>query len=322
MTAPVSSVHYLRLILSAQTDGILLTKKKRTGKNANVPNLTELTEILSIFVSRGVQKIRLAGDDPAGREDLPSLVKLISALRGVLEIVMTTQGLGLDGRIDELSECGLTGINLNLDTLNRNTFKKLTGLKVNQHTEIWHTVEQALAVGMKVKLNVVLQRGVNDGEISDFVELTRAYPIQVRFLEWNSTAGRIATPKKFVSTREVLSAIKPPLMPEMPTLLDGPAMVYSIPKYKGTLGFIPNITEHFCSTCTRIGITDQGEITSCLFGHGLNLIKHQRAPKGAESATTFIDRVLRRKYSLSSKLSGFTNTGRSSESAAQISVLS
>jgi molybdenum cofactor biosynthesis enzyme MoaA len=322
MPVPVSSVHYLRFILSSQTDGVLLTKKKRTGKNANVPELSELTELLSIFVSRGVQKIRLVGDDPALRQDLPDLIKLIAAIRGVYEVVMTTQGLGLSGRMEALVDNGLKGINFNLDTLKRTTFKKMTGQKVKDHSEIWAAIEEALEAELKVKLNVVLHRGVNDQEVSDFVELTREYPIQVRFLEWNTMSERIATPKKFVSTHETLSAIKPPLVPAMPTLLDGPAMVYTIPKYKGSVGFIPNVTEHFCSTCTRIGITDQGDMTSCIFGHGLNLIKHKRSPKGDESVTTFIDRVLRRKSSLSAKLNGFTGAGKSSDSAAQVPALS
>ena len=319
MAVPISSVHYLRFILHNQTDGVLLSRKKRTGRNASVPDVKELTDLLTMFVSRGVQKVRLVGDDPALRNDLPALVRLVSQISGVNEVAMTTRGDELEGRIDELAGNGLTSINFNMDTLSRSKFRKLTGLKVKQHAEFWNTVAAALEAEIRVKFNVVLQRGVNDEEIADFVELTRDRPIHVRFLEWNTNSETIATPNKFISTRETMACVKPPLVPQRPTILDGPAIVYAVPKHKGTIGFIPNVTEHFCSTCNRIGITDQGEIKSCIFGHGLNLIKHMRTPKGAESVATFTDRVLRRKYSLSAKLSGFSSV--SSDATVQVPVM-
>ncbi len=321
MSVSMSSVHYLRFFLHAETDGILMAKKRKVSRTSTIPNIKEIKQLLDLFAGLGVQKIRLAGDDPSLRSDLPEIISLMADHRGVVEVGMTTQGLGISGRINELAENGLKSINFNVDTLRRNRFKKLTGQKVKQFDELWEAVDESASMGLKTKLNVVLRRGQNADEISDFVGLTRKQPFHVRFIEWNSNANTIAPPTNFLSTRETMAAIKPPMMPQQPTFLDGPALVYEIPKHAGTVGFIPNITEHFCSTCNRIGITDQGEITSCIFGHGLNLVKQLRSTKGTENVSSFVERVLRRKFSLSTKLSGFSSPPKPTDAPEQVPVL-
>jgi cyclic pyranopterin phosphate synthase len=255
---------------------------------------------MRVLVDLGVEKIRLTGDDPAERSDLNELVGMVAGLGGVTEVALTTRGEGLAGRLASLTKRGLTGINFDIDALRAKKYKAITGS--SGFKQVRAAMDEAVAADLKVKLNVVLQRGVNDDEIASFVALAQKRPIHVRFVEWNTSTDTIAAASRFIPTREAMAAVKPPLVPHPPLATDGPALVYRMPNHLGTVGFIPNITEHFCSSCNRIGLTDTGEIMSCIFGRGLNLVRHLRSRGGVNSVSAFVDRVLRRKALLASKL--------------------
>jgi molybdenum cofactor biosynthesis enzyme MoaA len=303
MAATPADVSYLRLILHKDTDGLLMARKRTGPRCATIPEVRELRTLLRLLVEHGIEKIRLTGEDPAERTDLLELISLVASVDGVREVAMTTAGVGLSDRIGELAQRGLEVISFHLDTLKPERYAQLTGK--DAFAEVWSAVEQSLAAGLAVKFNVVLQRGVNDDEIDDLVALTHDRPILVRFIEWNTLVERVAQPENFISAHEIMSAIKPPLIPRRPRSYDGPALVYDIPTHAGSVGFIPNITEHFCGACNRIGLTDHGEIMSCLFGRGLSLVRHLRSPSGVSSVSDFIDRVLRRKVLLSARLEGY-----------------
>lgn len=303
MAATPADVSYLRFILHRDTDEVLLARKRIGPRCATIPEIRELRTLLRLMVEHGIQKIRLTGEDPADRTDLAELISLIASVDGIREVAMSTAGRGLTERLGELAQRGLQVINFHLDTLKPERYQQITGQ--DAFAEVWSAIEQSLAAGLTVKLNTVLQRGVNDDEIDDLVALTRERPIQVRFVEWNACIERVADPQNFVSVHEAMAAVKPPLIPQKPRAIDGPALVYDLPAHAGSVGFIPNITEHFCGACTRIGLTDHGEITSCLFGRGLSLIRHLRSPSGVSSVSDFIERVLRRKVLLSARLEGY-----------------
>lgn len=314
MAATSADVSYLRFVLHKETDGVLMARKRTGPRGATVPEARELRALLRLMVEHGIEKVRLMGDDPAERADLAELISLIAGVEGIREVAMSTAGLGLNERVADLAQRGLQVVSYHIDTLKPERFLQITGR--DACAEIWSTIEQSLASGLKVKMNVVLQRGVNDDEIDDFVNLTRERPIQVRFVEWNSCIERVAPPESFISTHEAMSAIKPPLIPRKPRPIDGPAMIYDIPTHAGSVGFVPNITEHFCGACNRIGLTDYGEITSCLFGRGLSLVRHLRSPNGPSSVSDFIERVLRRKVLLSARLEGYATAPSPSASQA------
>ncbi len=303
MAVMPAEVSYLRLVLNKDTDGVLMVRKRSGPRCGGIPEIRELRTLLRLLVEHGIEKIRLTGDDPADREDLPELISLVGSIDGLREVAMTTTGIGLTERIADLASRGLEVINFHLDTLKPERYAQITGK--DAFAEVWSVIEQALAAGLTVKLNVVLQRGVNDDEIDSLVALTHERPIHVRFVEWNAQLDRVARPEGFISVHEAMSAVKPPLIPRRARHIDGPALVYDIPTHAGSVGFIPNITEHFCGACNRIGLTDHGEIMSCVFGRGLNLVRHLRSPGGASSVSDFIDRVLRRKMLLSARLEGF-----------------
>jgi cyclic pyranopterin phosphate synthase len=300
MAVPHSNVGYLRFVLHQETDGILTARRRSAAMAQRVPEMREIKTLLRVLVELGVEKIRLTGDDPAQRGDLEEVVGMVAGLDGVTEVAVTSRGEGLLGRLGPLTKRGLTGVNFDVDALRAKKYKAITGS--SGFKQVRAAIDEAVSADLKVKLNVVLQRGVNDDEIAGFVSLAQKRPIQVRFVEWNTSTDVIASASRFISTREAMAAIKPPLVPRPPLATDGPALVYSMPNHRGTIGFIPNITEHFCSSCNRIGLTDTGEIMSCIFGRGLNLIRHLRSRGGINSVTAFVDRVLRRKALLASKL--------------------
>jgi cyclic pyranopterin phosphate synthase len=298
MSTVSRDVDYLRLILHEDTDGILLSRKRSRSLAIEVPEIHELRTLLGLLADRGVQKVRITGDDPALREDLADVIALVASISGVREIAMTTRGIGLAGRVARLAREGLQALNFNLDTLRPKRFKQLHGR--DEFEEAWSAVEEALGQGLAVKINTVLMQGFNDDEVVDFVELATAMPIHVRFVEWNSDTGRVAPPSDFVPSWDAYAAVPHPLKPGEAPPRSGPAKLFEVVDSPGAIGFIDNITDHFCDDCRRIGLTDRGEITSCIFGHGLSLLTELRGAEGEPGVRDFIDRVIRRKGLLAS----------------------
>ncbi|MBD3235528.1 MAG: radical SAM protein [Candidatus Eisenbacteria bacterium] len=293
-------VDYLRLILHQDSDGILLSRKRSPELAIELPEIQELRMLLGLLADRGIEKVRITGDDPALREDLTEVVELVASISGVREIALTTRGVGLAGRIAPLAREGLAAINFNLDTLQPKRFKQLYGS--DQYRAAWRAVEEALAQGVTVKINTVVTQGFNDDEIEDFAELARTMPLHVRFVEWNTDSEALAPPADFLPAWEVFAAVPHALHPGQAPPRSGPAKLFEVDGSPGAIGFIDNVTDHFCSECRRIGLTDRGEIQSCIFGHGLSLLTQLRGAEGESGVREFIDRVVRRKSTLVSRL--------------------
>jgi cyclic pyranopterin phosphate synthase len=302
-------VHYLRFVLHADTDGILLSKKRPEPVRRDLPELEELHELLQLFAARGACKVRLMGDDPAKRTDLLELVATMRGIEGVGEVALTTRGHGLEGRIPDLARAGLRSINLNLDTLRAERYEALVGQ--DGHAGVLRALDESLAAGLRVKINCVLQAGVNLDEVDAFVGLTRERPIEVRFVEWDATTDRIPPPEAFVPTADALALVKPSLLHREPEPFAGPAIRFEIPGHAGGLAFIPNVTDHFCADCNRLVFTDHGELASCIFGRGANLLRLLRSSGAIESVDAYIDRVVRRKVMLAARMSGWDAPGAS-----------
>jgi len=305
MPVPAAGLGYLRFFLRAQTDGILLDGKRPPAAEVMVPEVREIRALLKILISRGARRVRLTGDDPARRADLPDVVAMIAGLPGVSAVVATTQGIGLGGRVDDLAKAGLRGVNFHLDTLRPERYAG--GGHESEFAKVWQAIEECLGAGIAVKLNTVLERGLNDDELEDFVKLTATRPITARFVEWNVDTDHIPAPEDFIPAWEAMASIQAEMEPIEPSPQAGPAILFRIPGHEGVIGFIPNVTEHLCSDCLRFGLTDAGEIVSCVFGRGLDVMRHLRSENGVTDAETFIDRVIRRKTSLAAKLAGWEN---------------
>ncbi|GAP89244.1 putative molybdenum cofactor biosynthesis protein 1 [Rosellinia necatrix] len=234
----------------------------------------EIIMLSSLFVSQGVTKIRLTGGEPTVRKDILPLMRQIGALRpqGLRELCITTNGLALHRKLDDMVEAGLTGINLSLDTLEPWQFQIMTRRK--GFDAVMKSIDKVLQLnkhgaGVKLKINAVVMRGINDREIMPFIEMTREKDIEVRFIEYMPFDGNKWNKDKMFSYSEMLRLIKEkyPQLEKVDGHKNDTSKTYKIPGFVGSLGFITSMTHNFCGTCNRLRITSDGNLKVCLFGN-------------------------------------------------------
>src|SRR6266545_2045331 len=204
----------------------------------------EITRLARLFVQFGVEKIRLTGGEPLVRQDLAVLVKKLSALGGLEDLCLTTNGALLAEKIESLLQAGLRRVNISIDTLDANKFKRMT--KRGDLNKVLEGIFAAKKVGLApIKLNAVIERGVNDDDILPLVEFSREHGFALRFIEY----------------------------------VDG----------QGDIGVIASVTEPFCSRCTRIRLTADGKIVTCLFSQvGHDIKSRLRGGASDEEISEFI----------------------------------
>ncbi len=235
---------------------------------------SEVARVLGVFVSRGVDRVRFTGGEPLLRKDLPEIIAEADTLRaeGLKEIALTTNGLTLGRRVDELASAGLDSVNISLDTLDPNKFMILTRRKGLERVVASARAAADHPSGLRVKINVVVIRGVNDDDVLQFVELTKSSPIDVRFIEYMPFDGNRWASKKLVPYAELVDRIQQryPLERFKDGSLDGPNAVsrlWHVPGWAGRVGFIASMTDHFCAGCNRLRVTADGNLKVCLFGN-------------------------------------------------------
>ena len=223
----------------------------------------EIYKVAKIFVELGVKKIRLTGGEPLIRKDIVDLVRKLSAIEGLEELTMTTNGLLLKKYAKDLKAAGLTRVNISIDSLDHNKYDLMT--LGSSLTSVFEGIEAAKVNDLTpIKLNVVLIKGFNDTEIKDFVALTKDEKIDVRFIELMTLGSNQKwAESRFVSNNKVLA--------EMPNLIavekkdkSTPADYYQVKGYKGRVGLINPITCRFCSDCNRVRLTSTGQLKLCL----------------------------------------------------------
>ncbi len=234
----------------------------------------EMERLVRIFVSLGVEKIRITGGEPLLRRDLPALIEKIRKIEGVQDIAMTTNGSLLPKFAESLKNAGLDRVTVSLDSLDDERFGRMNGrgYKVKQVLE---GIEAAKAAGFPVKVNMVVQKGVNDQDVMPMARYFRGTGHILRFIEFmdvgNSNGWKL---DQVLSAREIIDMInrEMPLEPVNPNYFGEVASRY---RYKGTdeeIGIIASVTQAFCSTCTRARISAEGKLYTCLFateGHDL-----------------------------------------------------
>lgn len=234
----------------------------------------EIYLLSSIFVSEGVTKIRLTGGEPTVRRDILPLMHQIGSLRsqGLRELCITTNGITLHRKLDSMVEAGLTGVNLSLDTLDPWQFQIMTRRKGFE--AVMKSIERILEMnrlgaGIKLKINCVVMRGMNEREIIPFVELGREQDLEVRFIEYMPFDGNKWSQGKMLSYQEMLDMIraKYPTLRKVQDAKNDTSKTYEIPGFVGRMGFITSMTHNFCGTCNRLRITSDGNLKVCLFGN-------------------------------------------------------
>lgn len=223
----------------------------------DICTVEELVEIADAAVNCGVRKVRLTGGEPLVRRGILDICRGISAIAGVKELCLTTNGIALPRLAEPLREAGVDRLNVSLDTLRPERYAYMT--RFGRLEEVFRGLEAAGESGFTgTKLNVVLMKDFNEDEIPDFVDLARRYPIEVRFIELMPIGqGRNA---RFLPAGAVLEAC-PDLVPADSS---GVARRYQPPSGLGLVGLIEPMSHRFCAQCDRVRVTADGKLKPCL----------------------------------------------------------
>ncbi len=226
----------------------------------------EIHRVVQAAAALGVKKIRLTGGEPLARLHLSRLVELLSQVKGIDEVSLTTNGTLLDRYAAELKTAGLKRVNISLDTFRADRFQHITNS--NKLEDVLSGIEAARKAGLNpVKINMVVLKGINDDEILDFARKTIHDGWHVRFIEHMPFAGTAAEGNGLVSIGKIMTTIRASLgepEPTFPTSGNGPARYYQLPSASGTIGFIGAMTECFCAQCNRFRLTADGRLRPCL----------------------------------------------------------
>ena len=229
----------------------------------------EIAYISDIFVSLGIEKIRLTGGEPMLRRNIESLVAKLAKLKPALkDLALTTNGFDIPRRAPVLKEAGLDRMTISLDTLDTHRFREITG--VDSLEDVFEAIEAAKGHGFEpVKLNAVIVRGVNDDELVDFARFARGTGVEMRFIEYMPLdSGHDWSRDKVVPGREIFEKINAAYPLELKDATRGTETAW---KYRfadgepGGIGIIAPVTEMFCGACSRIRLTADGQIRTCLF---------------------------------------------------------
>jgi cyclic pyranopterin phosphate synthase len=234
--------------------------------SSHILSRDEIKQLAGIFVAQGVNKIRLTGGEPTIRKDIVEIVQDLKAL-GVDELAITSNGIALHRKLPELVESGVTALNLSLDTLQNGKFMTIT--RRNGLNSVMRSLERAMELGIKVKLNCVVIKGLNDDEILKFVGLAQHWAIEVRFIEYMPFDGNKWELAKVIPFKEMKQMIKAkyPSLSQRSHKRGETAKVYTCPDWKGSIGFITSMTDDFCGDCNRLRLTSDGNLKVCLFGN-------------------------------------------------------
>jgi cyclic pyranopterin phosphate synthase len=237
----------------------------------------EITRLARLFVELGVEKIRLTGGEPLVRQNLDHLVAKLSAIDGLKDLCLTTNAALMADQIGALKSAGLKRVNISIDSLDSERFKRMT--KRGDLGKVLDGIFAAKRAGLApIKLNAVVERGVNDDDIIPLVEFSREHGFGMRFIEYMDVGNSNNwTSAKLVAKKEIIERIhaRYPLREVGRDQGSAPSVDYEFVDGKGDIGVIASVTEPFCSSCTRIRLTADGKIVTCLFsqlGHDVKTL--------------------------------------------------
>ncbi len=248
----------------------------------------ELETAVRAAASLGIDKVRITGGEPLVKKNIVSICQKVAAVEGIKEVCLTTNGILLPQLAKPLKEAGVSRLNLSLDTLDPEKYHYMT--RWGNLSDFQKGLDAALDAGFrKIKINTVLIGGFNDDEIVPLAQLTRQYPVDVRFIELMPMydSGDFG-PDAFLPQQAVLDAL-----PELTPMEGdgGVARLYRLPESQGNIGLISSITRHFCTSCSRIRLTADGKLKPCLHREAERSIKG----KSYEEMVEIMTQVIRQK---------------------------
>jgi len=244
----------------------------------------EIVRLAGLFASLGVRKLRLTGGEPLLRTNLADLVGDLTDVPGIDDIALTTNGVLLGQHAVDLHANGLKRVTVSLDTLNREVFTRMSG-GFGALDQVLGGIEAAIAAGLTpVKINAVIERGLNDHTALDLVERFRGSPVIVRFIEFMDVGNRNQwRPELVVPSRELAARIHErwPMHPISENYKGEVAQRWRFDDGGGEVGFISSVSQPFCGACSRARLSSEGKFYTCLFAtHGLDLRAPLRAGAG------------------------------------------
>ena len=242
----------------------------------------------------GIDRIKITGGEPLVRRGVVELVTMLRELPGIRQITMTSNGVLLPEFLPDLVRAGLDGINISLDTLDRENYVRITGR--DHLDQVMEGMEMALASGIRVKMNSVLMKGLNDREWLDLISMARTKKMDVRIIEMMPIG--FGKSYESVSNQELLLLMKEhfPDIREDPGIHgNGPAVYYQIPGWKGSIGLISPVHGKFCDSCNRIRMSAMGDLKPCLCYAPVANIRDLLRSRGEEAVAEILKKVIAEK---------------------------
>lgn len=258
-------IHYLRISVTDKCNLRCRYCMPAEGvckkSHADMMHEDELITAIEAAASLGITKLRITGGEPLVKKNILSICQRAAKVEGIQEVCLTTNGILLPLLATPLREAGVSRINLSLDTLDQEKYAYIT--RIGRLDAFFAGLEAALDAGFeKVKINAVLIGGFNDNEIVQLAELTKQYPVDMRFIEMMPMYdGGDFDEKSFIPCTKVLDYLPDAVEAEQD---GGVAKLYRLPDAKGNIGLISPVSAHFCGSCNRIRLTADGKLKPCL----------------------------------------------------------
>jgi len=263
-------IHYLRISLTDRCNlrcVYCMPEDMKFRPRAELLQDGELMRLMELFTAMGFHKFRLTGGEPTVRANIVEIVRGIAHTPGVRSVTMTTNGVLLKELARPLKDAGLQRVNVSIDSLDAQKFKRLT--RWGALEDVWDGITEAERVGLApMKLNAVIVRGYNEADVVELAALTRQHNWQMRFIEM-MPFGEVSgfQQAQVVTEREMRDRIEAKLGPLAPVddgRLDGEARLFRLSSALGDIGFISSVTIPFCASCTRARLTADGKLRMCL----------------------------------------------------------
>lgn len=269
------AVTYLRISLTDRCNLRCVYCMPKEGlqwqPRADQLSVDEIVRVVETAAQGGVRRVRLTGGEPLVHPHMVEIVRRIASIQNIEGVSLTTNAMLLERLAHPLADAGLKRVNISLDSLDADKFKRIT--RGGDLTRVWKGIAAAERAHLApIKLNTVIVRGLNADELPTLAQLTMENDWHARFIEvmpignvqdWGE--GFPAPSERYVSVREMRSQLSTfNLQPETTPVGNGPARTYRIPGALGTIGFISPLGEHFCQNCNRLRLTSDGRLRSCL----------------------------------------------------------
>jgi cyclic pyranopterin phosphate synthase len=279
--------------------------------HADILRYEEILAVCEAAARLGIRTIKVTGGEPFVRTGCIDFLRRLLAVAGIEHVTVTTNGVLLEPHINALADMKIDGVNISLDTLDAAVFKRITGQ--DEFHAVWRSLHKAIECGLRVKINCVPLKGINEQEILPLARLAEIFPIDVRFIELMPAGGHFER----VSGAVVLAAVRDvysDLAPDAARRGFGPARYFKSAKLRGAIGFIDAVTGCFCPTCNRIRLTSEGLLKPCLAqetGTDLRRLLRGGQPESLQAAIaeTIVKKPIGHNFSETDTIQGMSRIG-------------